>query len=114
MLELPFLADLLQMPADLFQVFVTMDEVTTRFGTLAAGLHIIALAPIGSFAVIGRLRIGPKRLARRDGSTAFARIEDSVAVLDDVAQGRLLEQLLPQAEHVLFSDNAELNTLLAA
>lgn len=53
---LPFLFDLLRMPADLFQVFVTMDVIAARFGTLAAGMHIIALALIGSYAMQGRLR----------------------------------------------------------
>jgi Na+/H+-dicarboxylate symporter/ABC-type amino acid transport substrate-binding protein len=61
-LALPFLFDLLRMPADLFQVFVTMDVVTARFGTLAAGMHIIALALIGSFALHGRLQMEPRRV----------------------------------------------------
>ncbi|MCG6942616.1 MAG: cation:dicarboxylase symporter family transporter [Thiohalocapsa sp.] len=61
-LALPFLFDLLRMPADLFQVFVTMDVVAARFGTLAAGMHVIALALIGSYAMQGRLRVVPKRL----------------------------------------------------
>jgi Na+/H+-dicarboxylate symporter len=61
-LALPFLFDLLRMPADLFQVFVTMDVIASRFGTLAAGMHIIALALIGSYAMQGRLRVDPKRL----------------------------------------------------
>ncbi len=61
-LALPFLFDMLRMPADLFQVFVTMDVIAARFGTLAAGMHIIALALIGSFAMQGRLRLDLKRL----------------------------------------------------
>jgi Na+/H+-dicarboxylate symporter len=62
-LALPFLFDMLRMPADLFQVFVTMDVIAARFGTLAAGMHIIALALIGSYAMQGRLRVDLKRLA---------------------------------------------------
>jgi proton glutamate symport protein len=54
---------MLRMPADLFQVFVTMDVIAARFGTLAAGMHIIALALIGSYAMQGRLRVDLKRLA---------------------------------------------------
>ena len=61
-LALPFLFDMLRMPADLFQVFVTMDVIAARFGTLAAGMHVIALALIGSYAMQGRLRVDPKRL----------------------------------------------------
>jgi ABC-type amino acid transport substrate-binding protein len=62
-LALPFLFDMLRMPADLFQVFITMDVIAARFGTLAAGMHIIALALIGSYAMQGRLRVDLKRLA---------------------------------------------------
>jgi len=62
-LALPFLFDMLRMPGDLFQVFVTMDVIAARFGTLVAGMHIIALALIGSYAMQGRLRLDPKRLA---------------------------------------------------
>lgn len=62
LLALPFLLDMLRMPADLFQVFLTMNVVTARFATLAAAMHIIALALIGSYAMRGRLRIDLKRL----------------------------------------------------
>jgi ABC-type amino acid transport substrate-binding protein len=61
-LALPFLFDLLRMPADLFQVFVTMDVIAARFGTLAAAMHVIALALIGSYAMQGRLRLDLRRL----------------------------------------------------
>jgi Na+/H+-dicarboxylate symporter/ABC-type amino acid transport substrate-binding protein len=55
-LALPFLFDLFRLPADLFHVFVTVDVVGSRFGTLLAALHIIAITLIGTFALQGRIR----------------------------------------------------------
>ena len=54
-LALPFLFDLLRLPSDLFQVFITVDVIGSRFGTLLAAMHIIAIALIGTYAIRGRL-----------------------------------------------------------
>jgi hypothetical protein len=43
-LTLPFLFDLFWLPADLFQVFITVDVIASRFGALLAGMHIVAIA----------------------------------------------------------------------
>jgi ABC-type amino acid transport substrate-binding protein len=53
-----------QLPADLFQMFITVDVIASRFGTLLAGMHIIAVALIGAYAMQGRLRLQPMRLVR--------------------------------------------------
>lgn len=60
-LALPFLFDLLRLPSDLFQVFVTVDVIGSRFGTLLAAMHIIAVALIGTYAMQGavKLRFAP-------------------------------------------------------
>lgn len=63
-LALPFLFDLLQLPADLFQVFMTVDVIGARFGTLLAGMHLIAIALIGAYALRGRLQVRPLALLR--------------------------------------------------
>ena len=63
-LALPFLLDLLRLPADLFQMFVTVDVISSRFGTLLAGMHIIAIALIGACALEGLVRLQPLRLLR--------------------------------------------------
>jgi Na+/H+-dicarboxylate symporter/ABC-type amino acid transport substrate-binding protein len=63
-LSLPFLFDLLRLPADLFQVFLTVDVIGSRFGTLLAGMHIIAVALIGTYALCGSVRIRPAPLLR--------------------------------------------------
>ncbi len=51
MLAIPFLLDLLRLPADLFELFVTIDVFSGRFGTLLAAMHIWALALLGTCAM---------------------------------------------------------------
>ena len=63
-LALPFLFDLLRLPADLFQVFVTVDVIGSRFGTLLAALNIVAIALIGTYALQGRVTLRPVPLVR--------------------------------------------------
>ncbi len=63
-LTLPFLFDLFRLPADLFQMFITVDVIASRFGTLLAGMHILAIALIGAFAMQGRLQWRALRLLR--------------------------------------------------
>jgi ABC-type amino acid transport substrate-binding protein len=63
-LALPFLFDLLRLPADLFQVFVTVDVIGSRFGTLLAAMHLMAIALIGTYALRGTARVRPLPLLR--------------------------------------------------
>jgi ABC-type amino acid transport substrate-binding protein len=48
----------------LFQVFLTVDVIGSRFGTLVAALHILAIALIGTYALQGRVRLRPVPLIR--------------------------------------------------
>jgi proton glutamate symport protein len=61
-LALPFLFDLLRLPADLFQVFVTVDVIGSRFGTLLAAMHLVAIALIGAYALQGAVAIQWRRV----------------------------------------------------
>ncbi len=54
---MPFLLDLFRIPADMFQLFVTVDVFTGRFGALLAAMHIWVLALLGTCAMVGRLRV---------------------------------------------------------
>jgi Na+/H+-dicarboxylate symporter/ABC-type amino acid transport substrate-binding protein len=56
-LALPFLFDVLRLPADLFRVFITVDVIGSRFGTLLAAMHIIGIALIGTYAMQGAVRL---------------------------------------------------------
>jgi Na+/H+-dicarboxylate symporter len=66
-IAIPFLLDLLQLPQDLFQVFLTVDVIGSRFGTLLAAMHIITIALIGPFALQGALRVRTLPLLRTAG-----------------------------------------------
>jgi Na+/H+-dicarboxylate symporter/ABC-type amino acid transport substrate-binding protein len=66
-LALPFLFDLLRLPADLFQVFLALDVVASRFGTTLAAMHLIAIALIGTCAATGALRFRLRSLLRFTG-----------------------------------------------
>jgi len=63
-LALPFLFDLLRLPADLFPVFLTLDVVGSRFGTTLAAMHLIAITLIGTCAATGSLRLRLNSLFR--------------------------------------------------
>ena len=61
---MPFLLDLLRIPADMFQLFVTVDVFTGRFGFLLAGMHVWVLALLGSAAMVGPVKIRWRPLVR--------------------------------------------------
>ncbi len=54
---IPFLLDLFRLPSDMFNLFVTVDVFTGRFGTLTATMHMWALGLLGSCAMAGRLQV---------------------------------------------------------
>ena len=60
----PYMLDSLQIPADMFQLFLVTGIVVGRFGAMLAALHIIVLAVIGPLAVAGKLRLHWGDLAR--------------------------------------------------
>ena len=61
---LPFLLDLVRVPADFFQLFLPVDTVTGRFGTLLAAVHTITQAVLTAAAVAGAIRWRLGALAR--------------------------------------------------
>jgi len=52
-LAMPFLLDLMHLPQDLFQLFLTTGVVNARFGTLLAAMHILSLTLLASCAIAG-------------------------------------------------------------
>jgi Na+/H+-dicarboxylate symporter len=60
----PFLLDLFRIPADTFQLFLATGVINSRFGSLLAAVHTIAVALLGSAAIVGALRFSPARIAR--------------------------------------------------
>ncbi len=63
-LAIPFLLELLSLPADLFKVFLSVDVVASRFNTFLGAMHYAAVALIGTLAVLGKLRPRWLSLAR--------------------------------------------------
>lgn len=60
---IPFLLNLVRLPADLFQLFLISSVVNSRFGSAAAAMHTFALAVIGAHFMVGGTRIVKRRLA---------------------------------------------------
>jgi Na+/H+-dicarboxylate symporter len=61
---IPFLLDLLQIPADTFRLFVTSGIVNARFGALLAAVHTLVIAVLGTCAVTGSLTLDGRKLLR--------------------------------------------------
>ena len=68
---MPFLLDLLHLPADMMQLYFASGIFVGQFGTLAAAMHLFALAVLGGFAMAGALRFQWKRLVPVDGAYAW-------------------------------------------
>jgi Na+/H+-dicarboxylate symporter len=60
----PFLLDLLQLPADLFNLFTMSSVLNVRFGALVAAMHTAALSMLVAASMLGRVRLQPARLVR--------------------------------------------------
>jgi Na+/H+-dicarboxylate symporter/ABC-type amino acid transport substrate-binding protein len=67
----PFLLDLFRIPADTFQLFLATGVVNSRFGALLAAVHTVAVALLGSAAIVGALRFSPARIGRYVVVTVF-------------------------------------------
>jgi Na+/H+-dicarboxylate symporter/ABC-type amino acid transport substrate-binding protein len=57
-----FLLDMMRLPADLFQIYLAVDVLASRFGTLLAAMHTASLALMGACAMGGIISIRWKRL----------------------------------------------------
>jgi Na+/H+-dicarboxylate symporter/ABC-type amino acid transport substrate-binding protein len=87
---IPFVLDLVQIPADHFQLFVVSGVLNSRFGAMTSAMHTLVVAILGTCLITGRLRIHKARLVR------FAAIS-AVLVLAFVAGTRVvLARALPE------------------
>lgn len=60
----PFLLDLFRIPADMFELFLATGIINSRFGTLIAAMHTVALAVLGTCAILGAIRLNGRSLLR--------------------------------------------------
>jgi Na+/H+-dicarboxylate symporter/ABC-type amino acid transport substrate-binding protein len=71
-IAVPYLLDSLQIPADMFQLFLVTGIVVGRFGAMLAALHIIVLSIIGTLALAGALQVNSRSLLRYAGLSVFS------------------------------------------
>jgi len=64
LMTIPFLLDLMKLPSDMFQVFVSVDVITSRFGTLMSAMHYASIGLIGTMLMLKRLHLRWRRLLR--------------------------------------------------
>jgi ABC-type amino acid transport substrate-binding protein len=60
----PYMLDAMQIPADMFQLFLVTGIVVGRFGAMLAALHIIVLSVVGTLALVGALQPDPRAVGR--------------------------------------------------
>jgi len=58
-LALTFLLDLLKLPNDMVQIFLSMDVINVRFGTFLGVMHYASVTLIAAVAIVGRLSVNP-------------------------------------------------------
>ena len=61
---IPFMLDLVKVPADIFQLYLATGPVVERVGSLVSAMYMITLALCGSYALTGALRLSPARILR--------------------------------------------------
>ncbi len=59
---IPFLLDLMRIPADTFNLFLATGVVNSRFGALTSAMYMVTLALAGTYALTGRLRLSASRI----------------------------------------------------
>ncbi len=68
-IAIPFLLDLMELPHDLFQLFVATSVINSRVGTLVQAMHILALTLLGTCALTGMLRVRLRPILFYAGTT---------------------------------------------
>jgi Na+/H+-dicarboxylate symporter/ABC-type amino acid transport substrate-binding protein len=68
-IAIPFLLDLMELPHDLFQLFVATSVINSRVGTLVQAMHILVLTLLGTCALTGMLRFRLRPILFYAGTT---------------------------------------------
>jgi ABC-type amino acid transport substrate-binding protein len=66
----PFLLDLLRLPADLFELFVVSSVINRGFGSMTAAMHTAALSLLLAAALTGKLHVDFRKVGRLLAATA--------------------------------------------
>ena len=100
---MPFLLDLLHLPADMMQLYFASGIFVAQLGTLASAMHLFALAVLGGFAMAGALRFQWKRLVPLTaltlglvaGAVVGLRAYFSLAVENAYDKDKIIAQMRP-------------------
>lgn len=106
-ISIPFLLDLFRIPPDTFQLFVTIDALTSRFGTLLAAVHTLVLALAAGLIMGGRWTV------RGSSAALFAGIA-VLAVALPILGTRLLFTYGVAPQYTGYQDFIELEPRLAS
>jgi len=63
-LAIPFLLDIMRIPGDLYQLFITTGVINGRFATLLAAMFTLTLTLLGAFSMSGLLKLNLAKLLR--------------------------------------------------
>ncbi|MCK5498589.1 MAG: cation:dicarboxylase symporter family transporter, partial [Gammaproteobacteria bacterium] len=63
-IAVPFMLDLVHVPEDMFQLFITTGVINARFATLLSAMFTLTLTLLGAFSMCGLLKISPPRVLR--------------------------------------------------
>jgi len=93
---IPFLLDLVRVPADLFQLFVVSGVLNSRFGAMTSAMHTLVVAVLGTCLITGRIELRRARLVRY---LAVSALLVAAAVLGSRALlGRIMPEPVKAAE----------------
>ena len=98
---IPFLLDLMELPHDLFQLFVATSVINSRVGTLVQAMHVLVLTLLGACALTGMLRFRLRSLLLYAVTTIGlvasvvlgARLLFSLSVDTSYAKGEVVESM---------------------
>lgn len=113
---IPFLLDLVKIPADHFQLFVVSGVLNSRFGAMASAMHTLVIAILGTCLITGRLRIDRPRLLRFAlasalmvaGFVAGTRLLLAKALPDPLTRAEVLAAIKPRGPFAPATFSAEL------
>ncbi|MBY5979155.1 cation:dicarboxylate symporter family transporter [Ferrimonas balearica] len=108
-LTVPMLLDSLQLPSDLFQLYMVSSLFTSRFTSLLAAMNLFILAVGGTAMLAGHAKLNPRRLLLYAGATPVVlggillatallleKVVDTDYVMDDVVANMTSAESLPE------------------
>jgi Na+/H+-dicarboxylate symporter len=102
--SIPFLLDLFEVPADMFELFLVTSVVNSRVGTLIAAMNTMVIALLGTCAIVGGISFDSRRLLRYAGITAvltFVTIAGARVVFSGTLENRYEKDKILSGMHLL-------------